>query len=101
MRSGGRRYGHPEWSHGYNKGELAFGYDTIPLAQVKTYEPPYLHIQTFVTGVMGLPEGRRFAGRGVLEQMVLGPSLPWGLYDVPDPPPRPESGLLDAETTAA
>jgi hypothetical protein len=91
----GLGYDHPEWSHGYNKGELAFGYDTIPLAQIKTYEPPYLHIQAFVTGKMRLPDGRRFAGRGVLEQMVLGPYLPWGLYDVLDPAPQLETGPLD------
>ena len=93
----GLGHGHPEWSHGYNKGELAFGYDTIPLAQVKTYEPPYLHIQAFVTGVMRLPDGRRCAGRGVLEQMVLGPYLPWGLHDVLDPAPRFESVVAKNE----
>jgi hypothetical protein len=83
----GLGYGHPEWAHGFNKGELAFGYDSIVLAQTNTYAPPYLHVQTFVTADMLLPDGRRREGCGVLEHIVLGPYAPWGFHDALDPAP--------------
>jgi hypothetical protein len=93
----GLGYGHPEWAHGYNKGELAFGYDTIVLAQINTYAPPYLHVQTFVTADMRLPDGRRREGCGVLEQMVLGPYAPWGFHDALDPAPPSEQARVHSD----
>jgi hypothetical protein len=91
----GLGYGHPEWAHGCNKGEFAFGYDSIVLAQINTYAPPYLHVQSFVTADMLLPDGRRREGCGVLEQMVLGPYAPWGFHDVLDPAPPLEQRRAD------
>ncbi len=83
----GLGYGHPEWSHGVNKGPLAVGHEVLKLDEVKGYFPPHLHIQAFVTATMTTPDGRQKQGRGVLEQLLLGPHAPSGFKDVLDPAP--------------
>lgn len=75
-------YGHPEWGHGLNKGELAVGYDTIDLAAVDPTNPLYLHIQAISRFTMGDK-----VGMGALEQLFIGPHAPSGFKDVLDMAP--------------
>lgn len=81
----GLGYGNPEWGHGMNKGDYASGYDEFALADIKSYFPPHLHIQAFVSAVMHLPDGTNRKGAGVLEQLIVGPHAPSGFTDILDP----------------
>lgn len=81
----GLGYLNSEWGHGFNKGAFAMAYDAIEQGQVKTYLPPYLHIQAFVQAEMTTPDGKVRHGRGVLEQLFLGPYKPAGFKDILDP----------------
>ncbi|RJF87847.1 hypothetical protein D3874_13105 [Oleomonas cavernae] len=81
----GLGYGHPEWPHGGNKGPLAIGHEVLKLAEVTGYFPPHLHIQAFVTATMTRPDGSIGQGRGVLEQLIVGPHAPSGFKDILDP----------------
>lgn len=81
----GLGYLNSEWGHGFNKGEFAIGYDAIALDQVNTYLPPHLHIEAFVHAEMTTPDGRVRHGRGVFEQLFLGPHKPSGFKDFLDP----------------
>ncbi|WP_339831745.1 hypothetical protein [uncultured Parvibaculum sp.] len=81
----GLGYGHPEWGHGQNKGELAVGFERFKLSDIKSYAPPHLHIQAFVTAEMTLPDGETRSGAGILEQLVVGPHAPSGFKDILDP----------------
>jgi hypothetical protein len=81
----GLGYSHPDWPHGANKGPSAFGHERLVLAEIKTYLPPHLHIQAFVTAELTLPDGTRHEGAGVLEQLIVGPHAPSGFAGVLDP----------------
>lgn len=81
----GLGYGHPEWGHGMHKGELVVGGESYALADIKTFAPPYLHIQAFSTARMTLPDGAVREGCGILEQMIIGPHAPSGFTDILDP----------------
>jgi hypothetical protein len=72
-------YGHPEWGHGMNKGELAVAYDAVDLGEVDDANPLNLHIQAISNFKMG-----NKTGRGVLEQLIIGPHLPSGFKDILD-----------------
>jgi len=72
-------YGHPEWGHGYNKGKLAVGYDTIDLSNVNETSFLYIHIQAVSRFTMGDK-----IGWGVMEQFILGRHLPSGFKDFAD-----------------
>lgn len=81
----GLGYGSADWGHGMNKGELAVGYDAFKTADIKSYLPPHLHIQAFVTAHMTLPDGATRDGCGVLEQLIVGPHVPSGFKEILDP----------------
>jgi len=81
----GLGYLNSEWGHGFNKGAYASAYDTIVLNEVATHLPPYLHIEAFVRAEMTTPDGKTRHGRGVLEQLILGPYKPAGLKEFLDP----------------
>ncbi|MFO7963420.1 MAG: hypothetical protein R6U50_05815 [Desulfobacterales bacterium] len=72
-------YGHPEWGHGMNKGELATAYDFLELSAVDESDPINLHIQAVSEFQMG-----EKTGRGVLEQLIIGPHAPSGFKDILD-----------------
>lgn len=78
-------YTHPEWSHGAHKGDNALGYEEFKLADIKSFAPPYLHVQALSDAVMTLPDGSKREGRGILEQLIIGPHAPSGFKDVLDP----------------
>jgi hypothetical protein len=81
----GLGYGSADWGHGINKGKLAVGYDAFKTADIKSYQPPHLHIQAFVTAHMTLFDGATRDGCGVLEQLIIGPHAPSGFKELLDP----------------
>ncbi|MDO8288941.1 MAG: hypothetical protein Q7T44_06960 [Parvibaculum sp.] len=81
----GLGYSHPTFGHGMHNGELAVAGERFALADIKTYAPPHLHIQAFVTAKMTLPDGSVREGSGILEQLIVGPHAPSGFKDVLDP----------------
>ena len=73
-------YGHPEWGHGKNHGEVAAGYDEYQIAEVT---PDNVHIQAFCHARMITKDGVK-EGRGVLEQLIIGPHATSGFTDLMD-----------------
>ena len=80
----GLGYTHPEWGHGRNHGELAVSYDVIETAKVNEAEFLHLHVQAFSRVVLTGPDGLRHEGRGVLEQLIIGPHKPSGFKSLLD-----------------
>lgn len=80
----GLGYGHPKWGHGLNHGELAVEREDIHIAETDVRLPHHLHIQALSEVVYTGPDGRSHAGRGVLEQLALGPHAPSGFQSILD-----------------
>jgi hypothetical protein len=80
----GLGYTHPEWGHGRYHGELAVAYDAFETARVNESEFHFLHVQAFCQAVLTGPDGLRREGRGVLEQLVIGPHRPSGFTSLRD-----------------
>ena len=74
----GLGYGHPKWAHGLNHGEEAVEREDIVLKDVDVRLPHHLHIQALCDVSCRDDEGRVHQGRGVLEQLVVGPHAPSG-----------------------
>ena len=72
-------YGHPEWGHGYWKGELATGHESFDPSALDMLQVPNFHTQQVVRA----RDGSR-VGLGVLEQVVLGPYAPAGFTGMAD-----------------
>ena len=79
----GLGYGHPEWGHGRYHDELATGYEQFAIAEVDVAQPGNFHIQEVCDATLVSPDGEH-QGRGVLEQMVIGPYAPYGFSDLAD-----------------
>jgi hypothetical protein len=79
----GLGYGHPKWGHGFAHGELAVEREDFKTSEVDVHQPHHLHIQALskVTYRSGEHES---VGRGVLEQLVLGPHKPSGFTGMLD-----------------
>lgn len=75
-------YGHPEWTHGAWKGELAVAGERWTLPVENPCAPHHLHIQA----VCRVRHGND-VGLGILEQMIIGDHVPTGLSGVLDPAP--------------
>lgn len=80
----GLGYGHPEWGHGLAHGELEVEREDLRLSEVDARLPQHLHIQALCEVVYRDPEGREHRGRGVLEQLALGPHAPSGFKSLLD-----------------
>jgi hypothetical protein len=80
----GLGYGHPKWGHGLNHGELAVEREDIVLRDVDVRQPQHLHIQALCEVTCRDGSGAEHRGRGVLEQLVLGPHTPSGLKSTLD-----------------
>ncbi len=80
----GLGYTHPEWGHGKLHGELKVAYDCYETSKVNTSEMHFLHVQAFCEAVLHGPDGLKREGRGVLEQLVLGPHKPSGFASMTD-----------------
>lgn len=72
-------YSHPEWGHGFWKGELATGHESFDPATLDMLQVPNFHAQQ----VVRVSDGSR-QGIGVLEQVVLGPYAPAGFTGMTD-----------------
>jgi hypothetical protein len=89
----GLGYGHQQWGHGFDKGELAVAYDKFDLAPVVVHAEPYLdqvwaHYQARTEAKVTYPDGRQITAHGCLEQIVLGDHAPTGLTGLVDPQKR-------------
>ena len=80
----GLGYGHPKWAHGLNHGDLAVEREDIVLKDVDARLPHHLHIQALCDVTCRDETGRVHQGRGVLEQLVLGPHAPSGFKSTLD-----------------
>ena len=74
----GLGYGHPKWAHGLNHGELAIEREDIVLKDVDVGQPHHLHIQALCDVTCRGAGGQMHQGRGVLEQLAMGPHAPSG-----------------------
>ena len=80
----GLGYGHPKWAHGLNHGELAVEREDIVLKDVDVHLPHHLHIQALCDVTCRDDSGHVQHGRGVLEQLALGPHAPSGFKSTLD-----------------
>jgi len=77
-------YGHPEWSHGLFHGELEMGNESYTLADLSLADPTHFHIQAICTAEFDGPDGVTHRGKGILEQLVIGPYEPYGFEGLID-----------------
>lgn len=80
----GLGYGHPKWAHGLNHGDLAVEREDIVLDDVDVRQQQHLHIQALCDVSCRDAEGHVQHGRGVLEQLALGPHAPSGFKSTLD-----------------
>ena len=80
----GLGYGHPTWGHGLNHGELAVEREDFVLADVDVRNPQNLHVQALSKVIYRPSSGAEQIGRGVLEQLALGPHEPSGFTQMLD-----------------
>jgi hypothetical protein len=76
-------YGHPEWTHGGWKGELAVVREDIDMNAITPGRADHLHIQA-VSAVTLERGGQTEQGIGILEQLIIGPYAPLGLTSLFD-----------------
>jgi hypothetical protein len=82
----GLGYGHPRWGHGISHGEaVTVEREDFRPDELDAMQPHHLHIQASVGVTMTDPDGTVRHGKGVLEQLAIGPHAPSGF-----------TGLLDA-----
>ncbi len=80
----GLGYTHPLWGHGMDHGAIEVAYDVIDDATVADGDFANMHIQAIADAVLE-HEGEVYRGRGVVEQMFVGPHAPSGLTGMFDP----------------
>jgi hypothetical protein len=82
----GLGYGHPRWAHGVSHGEaLTVEREDFTVADLEPLQPHHLHIQASVGVTMTGPDGKVRRGKGVLEQLAIGPHAPSGFTGMLDP----------------
>jgi hypothetical protein len=86
----GLGYGHPEWGHGYDKGELATTYDRFEPGSVVVHagdhmHPTWAHYQARTEAEVIYPDGERVKAVGSFEQLLIGDYDPAGLKGLTDP----------------
>lgn len=79
----GLGYGHPKWGHGANQGALAVEREDLKLSDANP-APPYLHVQAISKVTYSDGKGGAQVGRGVLEQLAIGPHAPSGFKEILD-----------------
>ncbi|MFI4973011.1 MAG: hypothetical protein ACHP84_00560 [Caulobacterales bacterium] len=80
----GLGYGHPTWGHGGNKGELAVEREDLKLSEADPRAGHHLHVQALSKVTYRDGGGAEQVGRGVLEQLVVGPHAPSGFTQIMD-----------------
>ncbi len=81
----GLGYGHPKWAHGLNHGEIEVEREDFVVPDLDPMLPHHLHIQASVGVTMTAPDGAVRHGKGVLEQLAIGPHAPSGFKGLLDP----------------
>jgi hypothetical protein len=76
-------YGHPEFGHGYWKGEAVTGGERLPLPVSTPLAREHVHVQALCDAELHLPDGTVEHGQGILEQLAIGPH-PSGLTGILD-----------------
>jgi hypothetical protein len=79
----GLGYTHPDWGHGAYKGELETGYEATQLSEINPADTAYFHVQAISEATLR-GKGQERIGRGVLEQLIIGPHAPSGFKDLVD-----------------
>ena len=78
-------YNHPEWGHGFWKGELETAREEYDLATIDPLEYAHIHthqrVNATLTGVLANGETVNKSGVGVLETIVVGRHAPSGFTD--------------------
>lgn len=77
-------YGHPTRGHGTWHGAESVAGERLTLAAIDRASPASAHVQALAAATMTLPDGTVQRGRGVLEQLVIGPHAPSGFRDLFD-----------------
>lgn len=77
-------YGHPTRGHGSFHGELSVTSERKAFSDIDPALPANAHVQTLASATLALPDGATLAGRGVLEQLMIGPHRPTGLKELFD-----------------
>ena len=76
-------YGHPEFGHGYWKGESVTGGERLQLPVENPLAREHVHVQALCDAELHLPDGTVEHGMGILEQLAIGPH-PSGLTGILD-----------------
>jgi hypothetical protein len=83
----GLGYTHPEWGHGKNQGLAKTTFDSVNFddaeASLRQGMMHFLHVQAPVTASLETQAGPQ-EGRGVVEQLFIGPHTPSGFEDLLD-----------------
>ncbi len=77
-------YGHAAHAHGSYHGELNVASERFCATTANAGIPANGHIQAISAATLTLPDGSRHQGRGVLEQLIIGPHRPSGFQQVYD-----------------
>jgi hypothetical protein len=80
----GLGYGHPKWGHGQAHGSLTVEREDLKLADVDVRLPHHLHVQALCKVTYRDDAGVTEVGRGILEQLALGPHGPSGFTGMLD-----------------
>ncbi len=80
----GLGYTHPVRGHGMDHGALDLCYDAIDADSVADGDPANMHIQALADAVL-VHDGVEHRGRGVIEQLFIGPHTRSGLTGLFDP----------------
>ena len=77
-------YGHPSRAHGTFHGEHSVHTEAHNIASLDEGNFANNHVQALVSATMTLPDGTTRHGRGVLEQLIVGPHAPSGFVGLFD-----------------
>jgi hypothetical protein len=66
------------------QGEDSLAFETLNVGPSTEAEIGNNHIQALASATLTLPDGRKVEGRGVLEQLIIGPHAPTGFKDIFD-----------------
>lgn len=80
----GLGYLHPEWGHGFHKGDLAVGGERFTVPVPDPLAMHHLHTQTVSRVTCQNSDGTTHEGIGVLETLVIGAHAPSGFVGMDD-----------------
>ena len=77
-------YGHPQRGHGMFQGADALAHEVIDLASADFANPANAHVQGLAQAQLIIGGAPPVAGRGLFEQLAIGPHAPSGFRDIFD-----------------